>query len=88
MDGQLPLKRSTVEGTKHRKHNIVLLDRCSTIAQGSTTMKALCYEQLNNGNRAVPHNVTTLVKNVVDLRKVLRKLHAHLGSAIRSFQIT
>ena len=36
--------------------------------------------------REVPHNVITLVKNVVDLRKVLRKLHAHLGSAIRSFQ--
>ena len=39
-------------------------------------------------NREVPHNVITLVKNVVDLRKVLRKLHAHLCSAIRSFQIT
>ena len=36
--------------------------------------------------REVPHNVIALVKNVVDLRKVLRKLHAHLGSAIRSFQ--
>ena len=41
-----------------------------------------------NHSREVPHNVITLVKNVVDLRKVLRKLHAHLGSAIRSFQIT
>ena len=48
----------------------------------NTNPIATAYTVPSACNREVPHNVIYVSKNVVDLRKVLRKLHADLCSAI------
>ena len=68
-----------------------IFTQCSEMCTGlkdSCNIREVSLYGITYENRVVPHNVITLVKNVVDLRKVLRKLHAHLCSAIRSLQIT